>query len=343
MISIQSLNKTYGRGAKAHVALQDVSLEIEQGDVFGIIGKSGAGKSTLIRCLNRLEEPTSGKVVVDGQDLCSLDPKQLRLARRQIGMIFQHFNLLSRKTVYDNIAMPLKYAGLDERSIASKVEPLLALTGLQDHQNKYPSQLSGGQKQRVAIARALAPSPKLLLSDEATSALDPTTTRSILELLKNINQELGVTIVLITHEMDVVKQICDKVAIIHDSRIIEHSSVLSLFANPQTEVAMEFIKSSSKLDLSPQLQARLIHKPTEASGTLIRISYHGDSASQPIIGFLMQKYQITVNILQGHIDIIQGQTVGIMIVEVAGSGQDVEQAIEFLKRNELNVEVLGYV
>ena len=242
MITFENITKTYG--GKTHVqALKGISLTINDGEIFGIIGKSGAGKSTLVRCINMLEKPTSGKVIIDDKELTSMSDSQLRAERKNIGMIFQHFNLLSSRTVFDNIAFPLELIGASKEVIASKVESLLELVGLTDRQYNYPSQLSGGQKQRVGIARALASDPKILLCDEATSALDPQTTQSILELLKDINKRLGITIVIITHEMAVIKAICDRVAVIEGGVIKEQGRVIDIFASPTSETMKEFVKS----------------------------------------------------------------------------------------------------
>lgn len=343
MISIKNLSKSYGEGDQRFEALKNINLTVNRGEIFGIIGKSGAGKSTLIRCVNRLEEPSSGSIYVNHMHLSQLPAEQLRMARRQMGMIFQHFNLLNRRTVYENVRLPLELAGLSASSMRAKIEPLLELTGLTEHAHKYPSQLSGGQKQRVAIARALAPNPKVLLSDEATSALDPSSTASIFELLKSINHELGITILLITHEMDVVKSICDRVAVIDNGEIIEQGSVLDLFTQPKTAVSQGFVKSSSRMDLPKSLKERLHKKPIPKGGTIIRIAYHGESAQQPIIGFLIQKYHITINILQGNIENIHDETVGILVVEISGSSDNVKKSLDFLERNDLHVEILGYV
>lgn len=343
MITIKDLSKSFGVGEQAHDALKDINLEIKKGEIFGIIGKSGAGKSTLIRCVNRLEEPTSGSIMVNHMDVTQMNTRELRLARRQMGMIFQHFNLLKRRTVFENIALPLELERLSHVAIQERVSSLLELTDLTEHRYKYPSQLSGGQKQRVAIARALAPSPKVLLSDEATSALDPTSTNAILALLRSINKELGITIMLITHEMEVVKDICDKVAIIDKGQIVESGTVLEVFTQPKTKVAKAFVAATTKVEIPPNVKARLKSKPSAKSSTLIKIAYHGESASQPIIGFLIQKYRITINMLQGNIELIHGETVGIMIVEIKGSSDHVEQSIDFLERNKLHVEILGYL
>ena len=248
MITFENITKTYG--GKTHVqALKGISLTIHDGEIFGIIGKSGAGKSTLVRCINMLEKPTTGKVIIDDKELTAMSDSQLRAERKNIGMIFQHFNLLSSRTVFDNIAFPLELAGASKEVIRSKVDSLLELVGLTDRQFNYPSQLSGGQKQRVGIARALASDPKILLCDEATSALYPQTTKSILELLKDINKRLGITIVIITHEMAVIKEICDRVAVIEGGVIKEQGRVIDVFTNPQSETMKEFVKSVINMEL----------------------------------------------------------------------------------------------
>lgn len=249
MIELQHIDKVYHTATGDLHALKDINLSIGEGEIFGIIGLSGAGKSTLVRCINRLEEPTSGKVVVNGEEITAMNEEQLRKARQNIGMIFQHFNLLSSRTVYDNIAFPLEIQGMDKAAIKKKVEPLLDLVGLKDRADHYPSQLSGGQKQRVGIARALASNPKVLLSDEATSALDPQTTESILTLLRDINKRLHITIVMITHQMNVVKEVCDKVAVIENGEIIEQGAMVDLFTNPQKRTTKEFVASVQHNDL----------------------------------------------------------------------------------------------
>lgn len=246
MINLKGITKVYGKGSNAATALSGLNLSIEKGEIFGVIGHSGAGKSTLIRCINLLERPTEGEVWVDGVELTSLNQGQLQEQRRKIGMIFQHFNLLSSATVYDNIAFPLRLAGTSRTAIDTKVKDLLALVGLEEHTDKYPSQLSGGQKQRVGIARALASDPDVLLCDEATSALDPQTTDSILKLLLDINKRFHLTIVLITHEMHVIQSICDRVAVIHGGGIVEQGKVTEVFLKPQHEVTRDFIRSETQ-------------------------------------------------------------------------------------------------
>lgn len=343
MISIQNLSKSFSQGHQQINALSNINLEIKPGEIYGIIGRSGAGKSTLIRCVNLLERPDTGRITVNKQIITELSPAHLRKARQHIGMIFQHFNLLKSKTVFENIALPMELNQDPKSLIHARVHELLRLTELSTHKDHYPSQLSGGQKQRVAIARALVHSPKVLLSDEATSALDPRSTRSIFELLKTINRELGVTILLITHEMDVVKAICDRVAVIHHGEIIEEQPVLDLFTKPQTQMAKDFVKTAARMDI-PKLYQHLLHDmPSEKSAQLIRIAYRGDVASKPIITHLIKKFDLNVNIIQANMEVIQEQMLGLLIVELQGKDQKINQGLIFLEESGLIVERLGYV
>ncbi len=344
MIELHGIEKEY-RGAAGPIrALRGVDLAVAAGEIFGIIGKSGAGKSTLIRCINMLERPSAGRVLVDGRELTALSGRQLRAARKKIGMIFQHFNLLSCRTVFDNVAFPLELDGKSRREIEAEVAPLLELVGLTDRRGQYPAQLSGGQKQRVAIARALANNPKVLLCDEATSALDPQTTRSILELLKNINRKLRLTIVLITHEMPVIKEICDRVAVIEDGLIIEQGTVTDLFVRPQTATTRDFIRTIVNHDLPPGLAARAFSPlPQEGSSLMLRLSFLGGSAEEPVIARLIRKFDVDVNILFGNIDTIQDTPFGTLVVELAGEQAAVSGALNYLQAHELGIEVIGYV
>ena len=334
MITIENLSKSFEIKNNKIWAVKDVNLHINKGEIFGIIGLSGAGKSTLIRCLNRLEEPTGGKITIDGMNITSLDKRELRLIRKDIGMIFQHFNLLSQKTVYENIAFPLELEGLNRNEIQTKVNTLLDYVELTDKKDSYPSQLSGGQKQRVAIARSLANDPKILLSDEGTSALDPQTTKSILELLNRIRKEFGLTIVLITHQMEVVKDVCDRVAIIEDGKIIEMNTVEELFRNPKTKTANAFISG-----LQFNIEEESI-RPEEFKGTLIRLSFLGDSAKKPIVSRMIKKFDIDVNILSGNINELMSTSVGYLILELSGYEDEVKDAINYLKNQNVNVEVI---
>ncbi|MDI3534586.1 MAG: D-methionine transport system ATP-binding protein [Thermosediminibacterales bacterium] len=333
MITIKNLNKVYitPNGGKI-TALKNINLNIEKGDIFGIVGLSGAGKSTLIRCINRLEEPTTGKVIIDGVDITNLNIRELRNARKKIGMIFQHFNLLNSRNVEDNVAFPLEIVGMPKTEIKKRVSKLLNLVGLEDRAKHYPSELSGGQKQRVGIARALANDPKLLLCDEATSALDPQTTKSILALLKQINKTLGITIILITHEMSVIKEICNRVAVIERGEIIEQGTVFDVFSQPKTLTAKAFLNRSA-YELPDDINVN-----QTANRRLIRIFFPRDSARKPIISRMIRMFEVDVNILAGAIDKIQDQTFGTLTVEITGSKKQVSGAINFLYNENLEVE-----
>ncbi|MBE4110519.1 methionine ABC transporter ATP-binding protein MetN [Vibrio parahaemolyticus] len=331
------------QGSKEILALKDINLHIAKGTIFGVIGSSGAGKSTLIRCVNMLEAPSSGSIIVDCVDLTTLSKKQLVETRRNIGMIFQHFNLLSSRTVFDNVALPLELAGKDKSQITTKVTELLKLVGLADKHESYPSNLSGGQKQRVAIARALASDPSVLLCDEATSALDPATTQSILELLKEINRKLNITILLITHEMEVVKSICHEVAIIGGGELVEKGTVGDIFAHPKTELAHEFIRSTLDLSIPEDYQARLQPNRVEGSYPLVRMEFTGATVDAPLMSQISRKYNIDVSILSSDLDYAGGVKFGMMVAELFGNEQDDSAAIEYLREHNVKVEVLGYV
>ncbi|MDB1123210.1 methionine ABC transporter ATP-binding protein MetN [Vibrio algarum] len=343
MIEISNVNKVFYQGEKEIHALVDINLSISQGSIFGVIGSSGAGKSTLIRCVNMLEAPTQGSVVVDGVDLTLLSKSELSEARRNIGMIFQHFNLLSSRTVFNNIALPLELAGINKETINTKVSELLSLVGLADKRDTYPANLSGGQKQRVAIARALASDPKVLLCDEATSALDPATTQSILELLREINRKLNITILLITHEMDVVKGICHQVAIIGDGELVEQGTVGEIFAHPKTELAHSFIRSTLDLSIPEDYQARLQTNRIEGSHPLVRLEFTGETVDAPLMSQISRQFNIDVSILSSDLDYAGGVKFGMMVAELFGSEHDDNAAIAFLKEHKVKVEVLGYV
>ncbi|HGS4811598.1 TPA: methionine ABC transporter ATP-binding protein MetN [Vibrio parahaemolyticus] len=343
MIEIKNVNKVFYQGSKEILALKDINLHIAKGTIFGVIGSSGAGKSTLIRCVNMLEAPSSGSIIVDDVDLTTLSKKQLVETRRNIGMIFQHFNLLSSRTVFDNVALPLELAGKDKSEITTKVTELLKLVGLADKHESYPSNLSGGQKQRVAIARALASDPSVLLCDEATSALDPATTQSILELLKEINRKLNITILLITHEMEVVKSICHEVAIIGGGKLVEKGTVGDIFAHPKTELAHEFIRSTLDLSIPEDYQARLQPNRVEGSYPLVRMEFTGATVDAPLMSQISRKYNIDVSILSSDLDYAGGVKFGMMVAELFGNEQDDSAAIEYLREHNVKVEVLGYV
>ncbi|KPL93887.1 MULTISPECIES: methionine ABC transporter ATP-binding protein MetN [Vibrio] len=343
MIKVNQVNKVFYQGTKEINALIDINLHIPQGQIFGVIGSSGAGKSTLIRCVNMLEAPTSGEVIVDGIDLTKLSKSELSEARRNIGMIFQHFNLLSSRTVFNNVALPLELAGKDKAAIEAKVSELLELVGLSDKRDTYPANLSGGQKQRVAIARALASDPKVLLCDEATSALDPATTQSILELLREINRKLSITILLITHEMDVVKSICHEVAIIGGGELVEKGTVGEIFAHPKTELAHQFIRSTLDLTIPEDYQARLQETRVNSSYPLVRLEFTGATVDAPLMTQIARKFNIDVSILSSDLDYAGGVKFGMMVAELFGNEADDNAAIQFLRDNNVKVEVLGYV
>ena len=344
MIELQHIDKVYHTASGDLHALKDINLTINEGEIFGIIGLSGAGKSTLVRCINMLEKPTSGKVIVDGQEMTALGEEQLRKARQNIGMIFQHFNLLSSRTVFGNIAFPLEIQGLDKAAIQKKVEPLLDLVGLKDRADHYPSQLSGGQKQRVGIARALASDPKVLLCDEATSALDPQTTESILNLLRDINKRLHITIVMITHQMNVVKEICDRVAVIENGEIIEQGSMVDIFTNPQKATTREFVASIQHNDLPDFVRKLDIHKDYKAGDkALVSLSFIGDSAGEPIVSVLIKEYDTNVNILTANIENLQDTPFGTLLIEVEGDEAHLKKALDYLHERKVKDEVIGYV
>ncbi|MFV0636536.1 methionine ABC transporter ATP-binding protein [Mitsuokella sp. WILCCON 0060] len=345
MIQLSHIEKTYDSPSGPVKALKGIDLTIARGEIFGIIGLSGAGKSTLIRCINMLERPTAGKVIVDGQDMTAMSEKELRKARKNIGMIFQHFNLLSSATVYDNIAFPLRLSHTPESEIRKKVEPLLELVGLADKAKQYPSQLSGGQKQRVGIARALASEPKVLLCDEATSALDPQTTRSILELIQDINRKLSLTVVVITHEMQVIKEICDKVAVIENGVIAEQGTVLDVFTNPQKPITKEFISVLLSNDLPAAFRGGEISKtPVPGAYLLLRLTFIGESADDPVLAGMIRKFpEVEVSMLFGNLDQIKSTPFGRMIIGLTGPEAKIQEAIAYLRKQDLKEEVIGYV
>ncbi|MEH7235685.1 methionine ABC transporter ATP-binding protein [Bacillus sp. JJ1562] len=333
MIEIRNLSKIYKTKNGTVTGVDNVSLQIETGEIFGIVGYSGAGKSSLLRCINLLERPTSGNILVDRVDLTSLKSSELRSARLKIGMIFQHFYLISQKTVFENIAFSLMAANVPKDRIKKRVEDLLEMVGLLDKKDVYPSQLSGGQKQRVGIARALANDPKVLLCDEATSALDPTTTKSILKLLKKINKELGITIVLITHEMDVVKEICNRMAIMQDGRVIEEGSVYDVFASPQTELTKEFIESVVSFEIPEVIL-------DSCEGPIVKVMFKGNVAGEGVISDMLQTFNVKGNFLHGSIEYIQDTPLGIFIMELRGNKEEIESAVNFIEERAAQVEVL---
>lgn len=333
MIEIRNLSKIYHTKNGTVTGVNDVSLTINEGEIFGIVGYSGAGKSSLLRCINLLERPSTGNIKVDGIDLTSLKSDKLREARLKIGMIFQHFYLISQKTVFENIAFALKAANLPKNKVQKRVEELLEMVGLSDKKDVYPSQLSGGQKQRVGIARALANDPKVLLCDEATSALDPTTTKSILNLLKKINKELNITIVLITHEMNVVKEICNRMAIMQEGMVVEEGPVYDVFANPTADLTKEFIASVVNFDIPEVI--------TDAcEGPIVKVTFRGKVAGEGVISDMLQTFKVKGNFLHGSIEYIQDLPLGIFIMELKGKEEEIQSALRYIEERAAQVEVL---
>ncbi|MER5553308.1 ATP-binding cassette domain-containing protein [Streptomyces sp. NPDC002793] len=332
MITTSGLTKVYQSRGREVTALDGVDLHVRKGEVYGVIGQSGAGKSSLIRCVNLLERPTSGTVTVAGQDLTALAGrgrragKELRRARSRIGMVFQHFNLLDSRTVRDNVELPLEILGLSGQARTRKALELLDRVGLADKARAYPGQLSGGQKQRVGIARALAGDPEVLLSDEATSALDPETTRSILQLLRDLNQELGLTVLLITHEMDVVKTVCDSAALMKKGRVVESGTVGSLLATPGSELAHELFPVGGT--------------PSAPGSTVVDVTFHGEAAAQPVISQLSRTYNIDISILGAAMDTVGGRQIGRMRIELPGRFEENVVPIGFLREQGLQAEVV---
>lgn len=336
MLEFREVTKIYNVKKKEVIGVDHVSLKINRGDIFGIVGYSGAGKSSLLRCVNLLERPTSGEIIIDGVDLTKLSSSELRQARLKIGMIFQHFYLISQKTVSENIAFALKAANLPAKDIPARVEELLEMVGLSEKRDVYPAQLSGGQKQRVGIARALANNPSILLCDEATSALDPKTTVSILRLLKEINVKLGITIVLITHEMDVVKEICNRMAIMQDGKVIEEGEVYDIFASPVEVLTQEFISSVVSFDI-PEFILR------DVRGQIVKILFKGNVAGEGIISDTMQRFNVKGNFLHGTIEYIQERPLGIFVMELQGEQDELAEATAYMKERGAIVEVIQNV
>ena len=341
MIQLEHVSKTFTTKSGYVHAVKDVSLQIQDGEIYGIIGFSGAGKSTLVRCINLLERPEEGNVIVDGKELLKLTPSQLRETRKKIGMIFQHFNLMRSRTVAQNVAFPLKKSGLSKDAIDHKVRELLELVDLSEKANVYPSQLSGGQKQRVAIARALANDPKVLLCDEATSALDPQTTNSILKLIKDINQKLNLTVVLITHEMGVVKEICDRVAVMEEGRVVEEGSIVDVFTHPQAKVTKNFIASTSTTDRIYDLIEEG-HALTELGEdeVIVSLKYDAKNASQSLISEISRAYDVDCNIIFGNIEVVKDTPIGTLIVILKGESQKRKAAFECIKSHGVETEVI---
>ena len=341
MIKLEHITKTFELNGKNIQAVKDVSLEIRSGEIFGIIGFSGAGKSTLVRCINLLEQPDSGKVLIAGEDITGYTGQALRKIRQKIGMIFQHFNLMPSRTVFENIELPLKLTQLTASERKQKIEELLQLVGLSDKAQSYPSQLSGGQKQRVAIARALANDPKVLLCDEATSALDPQTTHSILQLLKEVNARLGLTIVIITHQMEVIKEICDRVAVMQNGAVVEQGNIVDVFSDPQAPITKDFIEAADNFEAFSEL--------IKMNGAITGISpeqpiwfltYRGVVAGEPLMSELYRLFQVKANIIYGNIDYFKECIVGKLGVAIEGEDAQIKAAKDFLIEKQVRVEVL---
>lgn len=344
MIRLENVNKIYHLADKTVLALDGINLTVEAGKICGVIGHSGAGKSTLIRCVNLLERPTEGRVWMGAQELTRLPSAQLLQVRRKMGMIFQHFNLLSAYTAYENIALPLRLAKVPAAEIEARISKLLALTGLTERRDSYPSQLSGGQKQRVAIARALASQPQVLLCDEATSALDPSTTRSILSLLRDINKELGLTILLITHEMDVIKRLCDKVVVMAEGRIIEQGDIGTIFTRPHHDLTRELVHDAFHEELPEFWLSRLQAEPGAGLSPMLRLVFAENSAAHPLIAEVSQSFGVMINILEAHMEMIHEHIVGTMVLTIQNDQPLVfEKILSFLAERKIIVEVLGYV
>ncbi|MGE6488879.1 methionine ABC transporter ATP-binding protein [Paenisporosarcina sp. NPDC076898] len=340
MIQLQNLSKRFDTANGQLIAVDNVNLTVDTGEIFGIIGYSGAGKSTLIRLLNGLEKPTAGSVTVNGQEISSSSGQALRSARQKVSMIFQHFNLLWSRTVEENISFPLEIAGISKTKRSERVKELIELVGLTGREKAYPSQLSGGQKQRVGIARALANNPEVLLCDEATSALDPETTDAILELLVDINKRLGLTIVLITHEMHVIRKICHRVAVMEAGKVVEMGSVLQIFQAPEQPITKRFVAQVNGPESASQTIAHLVEQ--YPSGKLVKLVFVGDRTEQPILSRLIKQYQVEVNIVQGNIAQTQNGAYGTLYLQIDGNSIAIDQAIDYLHGQEVQTEVISH-
>ena len=338
MIELRGITQTY-QGSQGPVeALKGIDLTIQPGEVFGIIGKSGAGKSSLVRVINLLNRPTTGQVIVGGQDLTQLNDAQLREARREIGMVFQHFNLLSSRTVFDNAALPLELAGMDKAAIRARVNPLLELVGLAHLADRYPAQISGGQKQRVGIARALASRPKVLLSDEATSALDPETTRSILVLLRQVNRELGLTVVLITHQMQVIKAVAHRVAVLDNGRLAELGAVADIFTAPKQAITRTLLQEVIGTEIPPGVRERATRLLASGEGRIWRLAFKGESVDRPALTEAAERFGLKINLLHGYIDEIQGVPFGSLVVAASGAVGDLDAAEAYIELQDITLE-----
>jgi D-methionine transport system ATP-binding protein len=341
MIELKNVSKNYRQSEKDFHALHDVSLTVPRGHIMGVIGESGSGKSSLIRCINLLEQPTSGEVWVNGQSLLTLSKAELREVRRSIGFISQECNLLSNRTVYDNIALPLYLSTYKPDRIHAIVTSLLTLTGLEAQAQLYPAQLSGGQKQRVNIARALVLKPRVLLCDEATSALDPNTTHSILKLIKKLQQEFALTIVLITHEIEIVRDLCDSVTLLSEGSVIEQADSVTFFTHPKTDLAKCFVKKALHYCLPEVLEKKVV--PDKRNQTVLRISFCGHATHEPVISYLIKELGMQLNIIQAHIERVQSKSLGVMFVQTPDSGEKLQSCLDYLNQHQIPVEIIGYV
>ncbi|MFU2203938.1 methionine ABC transporter ATP-binding protein [Streptococcus hyovaginalis] len=346
IIDLEHIDITFHQKKRVIEAVRDVSVAINKGDIYGIVGYSGAGKSTLVRVINLLQVPTKGKITINGDvtfdnGQVQLSPAQLRQKRQKIGMIFQHFNLMAQKTAYENVAFALRHSKLSKEDKAKKVSELLELVGLSDRADNYPAQLSGGQKQRVAIARALANDPEILISDESTSALDPKTTKQILALLQDLNQKLGLTVVMITHEMQIVKDICNRVAVMQNGVLIEEGSVLEIFSKPQAALTQEFIKTATGIDEAMLKIAQQDVVINLAKGSLlVQLNYAGTSTDEPILNDIYKRFQVTANILYGNIEILDHTPVGEMVVILSGTLDNLSAAQDAITKAGIELTIL---
>ena len=342
MIRFENVSKTFRGNGKQVEAVKEVSLHIKKGEIFGIIGYSGAGKSTLVRCINLLERPDRGRIWIGDTEITALKGKSLRKQRRKIGMIFQQFHLFASRNVYENVAYPLKHQGLTRQEIKKRVEELLNLVGLEDKASAYPSHLSGGQKQRAAIARALANEPDILLCDEATSALDPKTTTAILRLLQEVNRKLGVTIVVITHEMQVVKEICGRVAVMEGGSVVEEGEVFDIFSNPQKKITEDFVNNASNLSrIYTYLEEKAEIIRLNEGECILRLRYLHKNTSEALVSQISRDFFLNVNIIFGNIELIGENPIGGLVAIVSGSGENIRRAVDFLREKKVGVEVLA--
>ena len=342
MIRFENVSKTFRGNGKQVEAVKEVSLHIKKGEIFGIIGYSGAGKSTLVRCINLLERPDQGRIWIGDTEITILKGKSLRKQRRKIGMIFQQFHLFASRNVYENVAYPLKHQGLTRQEIKKRVEELLNLVGLEDKASAYPSQLSGGQKQRAAIARALANEPDILLCDEATSALDPKTTTAILRLLQEVNRKLGVTIVVITHEMQVVKEICGRVAVMEGGSVVEEGEVFDIFTNPHEKITGDFVNNASNLSrIYTYLEEKAEIIRLNKGECILRLHYLHKNTSEALVSQISRDFSLNVNIIFGNIELIGENPIGGLVAIVSGSGENIRRAVDFLREKKVGVEVLA--